>query len=257
MSDDGYTRITLRIPDKLHVRLAAEGKRTSKSMNAEIVSRLERTFEGDLNASNKESPLALLRTRDELLSCLREKADSRRVCFRGPFALDRAVIEASDGNYYGRRARVVACIAADSEAEALLDEAYRAGVLDVAGEASSALPICYGPGCSEWCLPEHRRLLPESHMLPVLEACQGSLEKTYTVMKSWKATVESQLLPEGQPGDRLVDVYTRAAACLCGAHQAIEQLRWHILQHNANLQNEDDGVVLRTPEEIESYLGSL
>jgi hypothetical protein len=43
--DDRYTRITLRIPKDLHARLDAEADRTSKSLNAEIVSRLESTFE--------------------------------------------------------------------------------------------------------------------------------------------------------------------------------------------------------------------
>lgn len=44
MDTDGYTRITLRIPDALHAQLASEAARTSKSMNAEIISRLEASF---------------------------------------------------------------------------------------------------------------------------------------------------------------------------------------------------------------------
>ena len=42
--EDRYTRITLRIPRELHVRLDAEADRTSKSLNAEIIGRLEDTF---------------------------------------------------------------------------------------------------------------------------------------------------------------------------------------------------------------------
>lgn len=45
MENDGYTRITLRIPDALHAQLASEAARTSKSMNAEIISRLANSFE--------------------------------------------------------------------------------------------------------------------------------------------------------------------------------------------------------------------
>lgn len=45
MSDDGYTRITLRLPDALHAKLTEEASRTSKSMNAEIVGRLEASFD--------------------------------------------------------------------------------------------------------------------------------------------------------------------------------------------------------------------
>ncbi|MCC4621769.1 type II toxin-antitoxin system HicB family antitoxin [Xanthomonas cassavae CFBP 4642] len=47
MSEDGYTRITLRIPDGLHAKLTGEAARTSKSMNAEIVQRLESSFEAE------------------------------------------------------------------------------------------------------------------------------------------------------------------------------------------------------------------
>ncbi len=42
--DDRYTRITLRIPRELHARLDGEADRTSKSLNAEIISRLEGSF---------------------------------------------------------------------------------------------------------------------------------------------------------------------------------------------------------------------
>lgn len=54
MSDDGHTRITLRIPDTLHEMLSREASRTSKSLNAEIVGRLMETFamgHGDTDAS--------------------------------------------------------------------------------------------------------------------------------------------------------------------------------------------------------------
>lgn len=47
MSDDGYTRITLRIPNELHARLSDRAARTSKSMNAEIIDRIESSFKGD------------------------------------------------------------------------------------------------------------------------------------------------------------------------------------------------------------------
>lgn len=40
-----YTRITLRIPRDLHKNLAEHAERTSKSMNAEIIARLEESFE--------------------------------------------------------------------------------------------------------------------------------------------------------------------------------------------------------------------
>lgn len=42
--DDRYTRITLRIPKDLHEQLSEAADLTSKSMNAEIVARLQSTF---------------------------------------------------------------------------------------------------------------------------------------------------------------------------------------------------------------------
>lgn len=44
MDDDRYTRITLRIPKDLHAKLQESADATSKSMNAEIIARLERSF---------------------------------------------------------------------------------------------------------------------------------------------------------------------------------------------------------------------
>ena len=44
-SDDRYTRITLRLPKDLHARLSEAADDTSKSMNAEIVARLQSSFD--------------------------------------------------------------------------------------------------------------------------------------------------------------------------------------------------------------------
>lgn len=52
MSTDGYTRITLRIPETLHARLTSEAAKTSKSMNAEIIGRLEESFSEERRVSS-------------------------------------------------------------------------------------------------------------------------------------------------------------------------------------------------------------
>lgn len=43
--DENYQRITLRIPRGLHTKLTAAARERSHSMNAEIVARLEQTFQ--------------------------------------------------------------------------------------------------------------------------------------------------------------------------------------------------------------------
>ena len=45
MEEDRYTRITLRIPRELHAALTAEADSTSKSLNAEIIARLQDSFD--------------------------------------------------------------------------------------------------------------------------------------------------------------------------------------------------------------------
>lgn len=56
--DDRYTRITLRIPKDLHSRLSDAADETSKSMNAEIIARLEESF---LPAKQEHPEVALER----------------------------------------------------------------------------------------------------------------------------------------------------------------------------------------------------
>ena len=46
MDDDNYTRITFRMPKPLHAKLQESATATSKSMNAEIIARLESSFDG-------------------------------------------------------------------------------------------------------------------------------------------------------------------------------------------------------------------
>lgn len=43
-NQDDYIRITLRIPKALHEHLSASAEETSKSMNAEIIARLEESY---------------------------------------------------------------------------------------------------------------------------------------------------------------------------------------------------------------------
>ncbi len=46
MEEDRYTQITLRIPKDLHASLREQAQATSKSLNAEIIARLQQSFQG-------------------------------------------------------------------------------------------------------------------------------------------------------------------------------------------------------------------
>lgn len=61
MEEDRYTRITLRIPRDVHSQLQQAADNTSKSMNAEIVARLEESFSGAPGATSTRGNEVLLR----------------------------------------------------------------------------------------------------------------------------------------------------------------------------------------------------
>lgn len=54
MNDDNYTRITFRMPRDLHAKLQKSADTTSKSMNAEIIARLEASFDDEEGLSDVE-----------------------------------------------------------------------------------------------------------------------------------------------------------------------------------------------------------
>ena len=58
--EDRYTRITLRIPKDVHARLQQSADKTSKSMNAEIVARLDTSFTATETSSEILSLIATL-----------------------------------------------------------------------------------------------------------------------------------------------------------------------------------------------------
>jgi len=72
MDEDRYTRITLRIPKDLHAKLQEHADATSKSTNAEIVSRLESTF-ADRKADTEEVGDESDQLRNELISIIERK----------------------------------------------------------------------------------------------------------------------------------------------------------------------------------------
>ncbi|WP_093299180.1 toxin-antitoxin system HicB family antitoxin [Variovorax sp. NFACC27] len=87
MEEDRYTRITLRLPKELHARLDAAADRTSKSLNAEIVGRLEESFVMNVDALTSSLIAELQKTQQELTkSRLRAAVDDARHRKRGATA---------------------------------------------------------------------------------------------------------------------------------------------------------------------------
>lgn len=75
-----YTRITLRIPEPLHEKLTDSANNTSKSMNAEIISRINDSF------SEQDKPVieddALLSVEDAIKQQQKARSDLASVLMR-------------------------------------------------------------------------------------------------------------------------------------------------------------------------------
>ncbi|MBV7428086.1 MULTISPECIES: toxin-antitoxin system HicB family antitoxin [unclassified Acidovorax] len=70
--EDRYTRITLRIPKDLHQVLVAAAERTSKSLNAEIVGRLQESIPDDSEARAFAVLPERSSIRDDLVDSIRQ-----------------------------------------------------------------------------------------------------------------------------------------------------------------------------------------
>ena len=69
MDEDRYTRITLRIPTDLHVKLQRSADKASHSMNAEIITRLAQTYDAGQKLESKHL--------DDLAELLAEKVAAK------------------------------------------------------------------------------------------------------------------------------------------------------------------------------------
>lgn len=98
-----------------------------------------------------------LHTREELLSCLRQKPMCRIVAY---WQGTRAVIEGPSRGYFVNqlriidRAHVVSYIAVDSPADHMLDLVQAFDKAAVSYDLPASLTLRVGPGAREWCLPE-------------------------------------------------------------------------------------------------------
>lgn len=75
-TEDRYTRITLRIPKELHSRLAQSADETSKSMNAEIIARLESTISTEEALTHMSSGVPLSEVGQMLIDLAQENAEA-------------------------------------------------------------------------------------------------------------------------------------------------------------------------------------
>lgn len=84
MSEDRYTRITLRIPKEIYALLQDAASETSKSVNAEIVNRLASSFSepAEVSAPREQLLLTHIRNQEKLLAFYGNLVDRLLARFR-------------------------------------------------------------------------------------------------------------------------------------------------------------------------------
>jgi hypothetical protein len=141
-TDDRYTRITLRIPRDLHGRLGERATATSKSLNAEIIERLTRSFDppADEKARKKIEQLrheidALLVEQTKLRATIPilEAALSQAVDAYGVAVVEQAMAEGARTPGVARR----------------LADTYNAGDIEGVGRAVAEIISAYQAGLKD------------------------------------------------------------------------------------------------------------
>lgn len=97
--------------------------------------------------------------------------------------------------------------------------------------------------------------LPEEAVLPHLEQAQISLEEFYGELK--KRRCSAVRAPELNADDGVVEAYDMLLETVSSLHNKIEEVRWAVLEHNADMDRSSKSCVLTDPEEIASFLHSL
>lgn len=128
--EDRYIRITLRIPKDLHRSLSEAADQTSKSLNAEIVARLQGSFQGTGDRLGEQMDLFLMavQNRSELLGLradmIRNKLDTLRARMRAISAESELLIRnaTTDADFDAAKSKAQEINGVEQESRALGDE---------------------------------------------------------------------------------------------------------------------------------------
>lgn len=99
------------------------------------------------------------------------------------------------------------------------------------------------------------KLIPEENVVPVLENLQDSLVKSYEESKAkMQCAIDDPRLSDE---DGVVDAYARLLDALTSLNTMTEELRWSILESNADKETGHTPVVLSEPADIDKFLDDL
>lgn len=102
---------------------------------------------------------------------------------------------------------------------------------------------------------EASKLIPEENVVPVLESLQDSLVKSYEESKAKMQCAIND--PRLSDEDGVVDAYARLLDALTSLNTMTEELRWSILESNADKETGHTPVVMSDPAAIDKFLDDL
>lgn len=102
---------------------------------------------------------------------------------------------------------------------------------------------------------EASKVIPEENVVPVLEKLQDSLVKSYEESKAKMHCAIND--PRLSDEDGVVDAYSRLLDALASLNTLTEDLRWSILESNADKEVGHTPVVMSEPGDIDKFLDDL
>lgn len=95
----------------------------------------------------------------------------------------------------------------------------------------------------------------EDEIIPALEQSQDLLQGLHDDFAQRLSAARNA--PDLYRDDRLDEAYTQAVSAVTCYNDAIERLKWSILEHNADMQGKQKSQVLRTEKDIDDLFDSL
>ncbi|KPA87318.1 hypothetical protein PF66_06228 [Pseudomonas asplenii] len=95
----------------------------------------------------------------------------------------------------------------------------------------------------------------EEEIIPSLEQAQEILAKIHSDLE--QRLVAARKAPELRSEDGVDDAYAQAINSILSYNAAIEQLRWNILEHNADMEGRQESKLLTTDEDIDDLFSNL
>ena len=98
-------------------------------------------------------------------------------------------------------------------------------------------------------------VVPEDKILESLDSVESQLEMMNIRFNTCLVSAKND--PDLTYEDGVEVIYAEAQHALCDLHEAVQEYKWSLLQHNAEFDISDAGPELASADEINAYLAAL